>query len=1835
MADDGFKLRGHKPPQPTASLLQSSRVRVRAELRPAASRSGTEVEATETVAGKDLLELEFEHGFRLWLRGDEYRDRATAEAKRTRGGPPADGVFDVSDTWPVEGTQSERGFGGMVLKGLKLLGIDPVRESVVAIAARFEAGKPGDPKRPGPGFYRVRVASGAFGLEAAGTVPTDKPVLVLIHGTASSTWGSFGDLWSAARADALGRLRDRYGANIFALEHRSLTESVVANALTLANALPSGATVDLLTHSRGGLVGELFSRGSVTLGEPFDAAELALASVLRDGDELGGTAARTEAIRASLKRVQDDLAELGRVLKKGRGLKVERFARVACPALGTTLVSGKLDRWLSIVANVGGLAAPGSPVAELAGSLGDFIAAVVENKTDPSTLPGLAFFLPDAGLLRVVNNTEREVAGRLAVIAGDLDPKGIWQKLLTLVLDRFYEGAHDLVVNTESMYGGTPRTERNALLSAHRGPTVNHFNYFTNKESADAIAAALCTPLDESPARFERLRPPAAGIARGAEFTRAPAGPTPYVFVLPGIMGSELAAGEDRIWVDYWRLAQGKLARLAIGATDVRPIAPYRDYYGALLEFLAESHRVVPYAFDWRLSPKEAAKDLAADLRRKVADAKREGVAVRILAHSMGGLVARAMIAANADLWRDFAALPGARFVMLGTPNGGSHAITELLVGQSGTFSALALLDVTHPSRKLLEIVARFPGILAMLPNHGSSDWFDEAVWDRFARGGGSGWVPPDKGDLKEARAFRALIDNSPVDPALMTYVAGCAPETSQDMRFGVSEMGSTTIEFEGTAEGDGRVTWASGIPANLKPWYMPVSHGDLSATPEQFPAILDLLQTGRTDRLSQTAPVQRGAVKPFVMVRQPAQSLPDQQALAAALMGAAPRRRSPKVAPVIEVTVLNGDLAYASYPVMVGHYAGDAIISAEAQLDGWLGGRLRELHGVGLYPGPIETSEVVFDPTPENPARVNAAIVVGLGKPGELTVDGLKRTIAHGVLSYAVRREQSDLRPAPTNEAGVREVALTSLLVGTQAGGVRIPDAVMAILQGVQRANAALEMAGRPIRIARLQLIELYEDGALQAVKALTDLGSRTQMRDAFTFDGKVVDARGGRRRLAFDEQPGWWQRLQILGCNEKQQYGDLRFLALTRRARAEVSTTATQRALVEEFVKRAIRSNATDPAIGATLFELLVPNELKDQAPEQDKLLLILDEAAARYPWELLQDPTRKGDQPFAVERGMLRQLATERYRPTVRGTAEDNALVVGDPLLPAEGKLKQLPAARLEAGSVAAKLRESPVATTALEGPSAVEVLKELFARPYKILHLAGHGVHDEEYVDDAGNKKRVTGMVIGDRLYLTPTEVQQMRSVPELVFINCCHLGLTEGPAATGPAPAPPAFNLIAANVGTQFIEMGVRAVVAAGWAIDDRAAKKFADTFYDCMLAGVAFGDAVQAAREKTWEDHKYANTWGAYQCYGDPEYRLRLAGSHGWRGAISLRSVADTVCEIENVQRDLLVRAAEPVKYWLDKLGEFEKAIAKRGWDKDARCLVALARAYGEAHQFDLAIERYEQATRRNDAALTLKDLEQLANYETRRALLQWRSGAAGASELVGRIDGAIERLQWLIGRDGATADRRTADDRASATAERFNLLGSAYKRRAWIDAANRARDLKLAFDAYAAAFSIAQRDARDTAYPLLNKIQAALVLRWQRVPGAPAIGAADRAAIEAAARALDASAAARTELWDAASRADRWLTVALLDDTLTPQEEERLVQHYLYARRIGSPREFASVLDQLEFLAAMATSDAIRASLERITRLASGGTRAAPAPDAAPSSKPPGRKRAPRRGRR
>jgi pimeloyl-ACP methyl ester carboxylesterase len=383
--------------------------------------------------------------------------------------------------------------------------------------------------------------------------------------------------------------------------------------------------------------------------------------------------------------------------------------------------------------------------------------------------------MPESPFIRLVNSPEGRLEGELLVLAGDIEPSSWWTKIAIWVSDRFYSGDHDLVVNTPSMHGGARRLDGHALQKEFRGPTVNHFQYFRNADSARSLVAALreqtATLVGDG---FEPLQTPTAPIARAPV---AP-GPKPVVFLLPGIMGSELRVDGETVWLNFLRLGTGAFMQLRIGSNVVKPGRPLRMSYGEIAEFLRATHDVREFPYDWRKPVEEEADRLAAQLSDALDETRQAAMPVRILAHSMGGLVARTAMLRRPTVWNAFRSRPGARLIMLGTPNGGSHAITELLTARSPTLAKLALLDIGHQQIQFLQLIARFPGVLAMLPSEGTDDYFAPATWQRYLAGVASGWVLPDVADLDFARAFRRRFQDAPIDPSVMIYVAGCAMAT-------------------------------------------------------------------------------------------------------------------------------------------------------------------------------------------------------------------------------------------------------------------------------------------------------------------------------------------------------------------------------------------------------------------------------------------------------------------------------------------------------------------------------------------------------------------------------------------------------------------------------------------------------------------------------------------------------------------------------------------------------------------------------------------------------------------------------------------------------------------------------------------------------------------------------------------------------------------------------------------------------------------------------------------------------------------------------------------------
>lgn len=1788
MAQRTFKLRGIREeirrrgavgPQPQFSLTPGT-----------ARDGGSDV---VEVSGDIVVRVELDNGFVLWSRMDDL--------SRDFGVPPArdgDGTWEISRLTPRRAGSGERGISGLAVRILDFFGIDLAEKSAGALGKHFEEKLIG---KHAPGFYRLDL-NGEFALKAVDdneSIPADAgPILVFLHGTASSAEGSFGKLWDGGNLEG-ARLRQAllplYGDRVFALEHRTLTESPIDNALALAKRLPAGADVHLVSHSRGGLVGEVLClAGCADLPATLtaDHVQTLFAADRTLAPQLGLMPLSEEQIKARDAAYDGDrqrLLELVSILDQKK-LHIGRFVRVACPARGTTLASGRLDRWLSVLDYVATAATGGGLFTDGL----DFLLAVVKERTDPRTLPGVEAMMPGSALTRLLNNTpELLTTADLSVIAGDIEAgDGLWNSLKVLATDWFYRNEHDLVVDTASMGGGLPRLGGGARIRQDQGPKVNHFRYFTNDQSVRWLSAGL-TRADGDNGGFQPLAPkPSAAPRCASAIARSRGGnkPRPIAVVLPGTMGSELTASDDPVWLNYWALLKGGLKKIAMGRDNIAPVGLVDQFYGPLVEFLARSHQVEIFPYDWRFSVRKAAARLAVTLEPLVSQAERSGQPLRLVAHSMGGLVVRSMIAdggAGSALWKRITRLPGARFLMLGTPNLGSYEAVRWLTGFNPTQAKLALLDITQSTDQIINLVSRYPGLLELLPfAPDDPDFADPSRWQALRQELGARWDTAQVADLQEAGATWKFLKAAAPDPRFMAYVAGCQPATVIDYQLTPGEVlfrpDLKRIEFVATREGDGTVPWSSGRLPGVPLWYVDnTAHDMLCAQPKAFPAYLDILVNGQTTLLPSTPPARSRAAageERFVLpTAPPADSIPAPEDVAGlGFSGQLPETVEGEHAtsPIV-VSIRHGNLTYARHPVLVGHYQGDTVVSAEAVLDRQLNGHLTRRLDLGIYPGPLGSHTVFLNDSPV--AKPMGAIVVGLGEIGALSPGLLETSIRDALLDYALKVAYwPDARFG--EEGRPRSAAVTCLLVGTGGGGLPLGDSLEAILRAAVATNRALaeqELDGR-VLIDRLELLELYEDVAIAAAEALGRVLQNEQLAGAISWpDSAVETAQAGRRRVRFDGSDEWYQRLEIVRQDDK-----LRFLFPTDKARAEETLATGQLALADAFVQAASRDTGRNSEATKTLYEMLLPLRLRELAPQQGNLVVIVDRQSARYPWELLENRWSNGERPPSVAAGFVRQFRTDSFRQRPVHSPGNTALVIGNPDLQGSPDFCDLPGARDEAQAVAEQLSAEGYAVIDCIDQAATPIMEMLHKDSWRILHLAGHGVH--EYPLPAG---KVSGMVIGPNSFLTPGDIAQMRFVPEVVFINCCHLGRVDG--------ARPLDRLgLAANLGEEFIAMGVRAVVAAGWAVDDRAGQAFAATFYRHMLAGETFGEAVRIAREDAWLRFPDVNTWGAYQCYGDPDFRFHRDSVAPRHNLTPFATAHELVTELENLAADLRAGATD------DAAGKLERRLAripanqKEGWLARAEVQAALGLAWGEARCWAEAIACLEAALTADKGDCSLKALEQYANYRVRDAAERWHKAARltaknrekARQEQVGRIESAILDLDTLC--------------RRAPTVERLNLLGSAYKRLALIEdegprrteaLVNMAQHYRLAYE------------RKHDAYAFTNWLAGSLLTRQR----GEALATVDPATVQRDLEALLRELAQRNEadpnFWDSASLADLQL-IRLLSQPAAPPRKQGdaslppamavLAAYRNAIARGASPREVSSVAEHIAFLIALWSPD-------------------------------------------
>jgi len=237
--------------------------------------------------------------------------------------------------------------------------------------------------------------------------------------------------------------------------------------------------------------------------------------------------------------------------------------------------------------------------------------------------------------------------------------------------------------------------------------------------------------------------------------------------------------------------------------------------------FAAEFHD-----YDWRLPVAESGRALAERLRAA------DGARVAIVAHSMGGLLARVALAQPRTEHVE-------RLVLLGTPNCGSFAAVQALRGTYAVVRKVARLAEQASAESLAtEVFGSFPSLYDLLPDGrcgGATQLFEARAWP-------SAGPQPRAALLEAAHAARQLL--APPD-ARFAVIVGVGQETVTAV-----VRRNDDFVYTLTRHGDGTVPAVSAELAGARCVYARVAHSELTRDAHVAAAVADLLTSGATARL-------------------------------------------------------------------------------------------------------------------------------------------------------------------------------------------------------------------------------------------------------------------------------------------------------------------------------------------------------------------------------------------------------------------------------------------------------------------------------------------------------------------------------------------------------------------------------------------------------------------------------------------------------------------------------------------------------------------------------------------------------------------------------------------------------------------------------------------------------------------------------------------------------------------------------------------------------------------------------------------------------------------------
>ena len=330
-----------------------------------------------------------------------------------------------------------------------------------------------------------------------------------------------------------------------------------------------------------------------------------------------------------------------------------------------------------------------------------------------------------------------------------------------------------------------------------------------------------------------------------------PSGDQVPVVLLPGIMGSLLSSIRGvttLVWINPLVFLDGNARYLKLsddwtqdGCPEVEmvPVGLEKMCYLKMELNLNRTTHLFEFPYDWRRPVEYNAGVLRNSLERWAAGSDTK---FNLLAHSMGGLVARTYLA----LYPEDAEKRVRQLIMMGTPNfGATNAVETLLTGNS----LMDTVDKLNQNNGMTEVVRGLPGVYNLLPA-------PEACFPT-GKNYPVGW------DLYDARTWKldsiqqSLLDNTRAlfakladsDPQLpLTQIAGCNLDTLVGIHLDANAPGGFAYQHNASGDnaGDGTVPlWSSVLPgANV--FYVQEKHANLPGNNQVLSAVQSLLGGGK-----------------------------------------------------------------------------------------------------------------------------------------------------------------------------------------------------------------------------------------------------------------------------------------------------------------------------------------------------------------------------------------------------------------------------------------------------------------------------------------------------------------------------------------------------------------------------------------------------------------------------------------------------------------------------------------------------------------------------------------------------------------------------------------------------------------------------------------------------------------------------------------------------------------------------------------------------------------------------------------------------------------------------